>query len=154
MKLARIFVSNFIFFLCAVSVKSAFAIELPDKQPKFLSPDEAFIMSHELINDKHVRVSWKIEPGYYLYMGMFEFESLNEDNKINRIEMPDGKKKTDEFFGEVDIYYFSTSADIYLENSITETADLKIKYQGCADAGLCYPPVFKKISLKKKIFND
>ena len=154
MKLARIFVSNFIFFLCAVSVKSAFAIELPDKQPKFLSPDEAFIMSHELINDKHVRVSWKIEPGYYLYMGMFEFESLNKDNKIHRIEMPEGKKKTDEFFGEVDIYYFSTSADIYLENSITETADLKIKYQGCADAGLCYPPVFKKISLKKKIFND
>ena len=77
-------------------------------------------------------------------MGMFEFESLNEENKINRIEMPDGKKKTDEFFGEVDIYYFSTNADIFLENSITETADFKIKYQGCADAGLCYPPVFKK----------
>tara|TARA_B100000676_G_scaffold244571_1_gene246714 strand:- start:2856 stop:4607 length:1752 start_codon:yes stop_codon:yes gene_type:complete len=150
MKLTRIFISNFLFFLFAVSAKSGFTVELPDKQPEFLSPDEAFIMSHELINDKHVRVSWKIQPGYYLYMGMFEFESLNEDNKINRIEMPDGKKKTDEFFGDVDIYYFSTSADIFLESSITETADFKIKYQGCADAGLCYPPVFKKISLKKK----
>ena len=38
-------------------------------------------------------------------MGMFEFESLDQQNKIKKVEMPDGKKKTDEFFGEVDIYY-------------------------------------------------
>ena len=59
-------------------------------------------------------------------------------------------KKTDEFFGEVDIYYYSVSADIYMEKAISDTFELKVKYQGCADAGLCYPPIFKNISIKKR----
>ena len=67
------------------------------------------------------------------------------------IVIPDGKKKTDEFFGEVDIYYNSTEAEVYLENSVYDYIELKIKYQGCADAGLCYPPVFKTITVKKKV---
>ena len=111
-------------------------------------------MSHEIINDNHLKVTWQIHPGYYLYMGMFEFESLDNNNKIQKVEMPEGKKKTDEFFGEVDIYYYQTEADVYLENKISDNLELKIKYQGCADAGLCYPPVFKKISVKKKLTSN
>ena len=128
--------------------------ELPKTQTEFLSPDEAFVMSHEIINDNHLKVTWQIHPGYYLYMGMFEFESLDNNNKIQKVEMPEGKKKTDEFFGEVDIYYYQTEADVYLENKISDNLELKVKYQGCADAGLCYPPVFKKISVKKKLTSN
>ena len=154
MKLIKTIFFNSLFFLCLVVGSKVQASDLPISQSEFLSPDEAFIMSHEVINDKHVKINWKIHPGYYLYMGMFEFESLDENNQIKKVEMPDGKKKTDEFFGEVDIYYFSTSADVYLENKLTEYIDLKIKYQGCADAGLCYPPVFKKITIKKKLITS
>ena len=132
-------------------VNTVLASDLPKTQPEFLSPDEAFVVSYELINDKQVNINWNIHPGYYLYMGMFEFESLDQQNKIKKVEMPDGKKKTDEFFGEVDIYYNSTEADVYLENNVNDYIDLKIKYQGCADAGLCYPPVFKTITVKKKV---
>ena len=132
-------------------VNTVLASDLPKTQSEFLSPDEAFVISYELINEKQVNINWNIHPGYYLYMGMFEFESLDLQNKIKKVEMPDGKKKTDEFFGEVDIYYNSTEADVYLENSVNDYIDLKIKYQGCADAGLCYPPVFKTITVKKKV---
>ena len=128
--------------------------ELPKTQTEFLSPDEAFVMSHEIINDNHLKVTWQIHPGYYLYMGMFEFESIDNNNKIQKVEMPEGKKKMDEFFGEVDIYYYQTEADVYLENKISDNLELKVKYQGCADAGLCYPPVFKKISVKKKLTSN
>lgn len=132
-------------------VNTVLASDLPKTQPEFLSPDEAFVVSYELINEKQVNINWNIHPGYYLYMGMFEFESLDLQNKIKKVEMPDGKKKTDEFFGEVDIYYNSTEAEVYLENNVNDYIDLKIKYQGCADAGLCYPPVFKTITVKKKV---
>jgi len=135
----------------ALLVNTVLASDLPKTQPKFLSPDETFVISYELINEKQVNINWNIHPGYYLYMGMFEFESLDQQNKIKKVEMPDGKKKTDEFFGEVDIYYNSTEAEVYLENSIYDYIELKIKYQGCADAGLCYPPVFKTIKVKKKL---
>ncbi|MEL0103725.1 MAG: protein-disulfide reductase DsbD [Gammaproteobacteria bacterium] len=140
-----------IILFSALLVNTALASDLPKTQPEFLSPDEAFVVSYELINEKQVNINWNIHPGYYLYMGMFEFESLDQQNKIKKVEMPDGKKKTDEFFGEVDIYYNSTEAEVYLENSIYDYIELKIKYQGCADAGLCYPPVFKTIKVKKKL---
>ena len=119
------------------------ASEIPNTANKFLSPDEAFIITHEIVNNNHLRVNWLIHPGYYLYMGMFEFKSLDEDNKIQKVKMPEGEKKTDEFFGEVDIYYYSVSADVYLWKNVSDTIELKIKYQGCADAGLCYPPSIK-----------
>ena len=124
--------------------------DLPKNQTEFLSPDEAFQMTYNVLDEKHIAVNWKIHPGYYLYMGMFEFESLDENNNIIKVEMPDGEKKTDEFFGQVDVYYLTTNADIFLEKNILDTINIKIKYQGCADAGLCYPPISKNITLKKK----
>ena len=61
---------------CALFINTALASDLPKTQPEFLSPDEAFIVSYELISDKQVNINWKIHPGYYC-MGMFEFESLD-----------------------------------------------------------------------------
>ena len=123
--------------------------ELPVNQAEFLSPDEAFKIDYEIVDQNHAKINWIIHPGYYLYMGMFEFESL-DTNKISKVEMPEGKKKQDEFFGDVDVYYFSAEADVYFVDDIKDSIELKVKYQGCADAGLCYPPVFKTITVKKK----
>ena len=54
----------------------------PETATQFLPPDEAFIPSVEQIEDKHIRVSWKIADGYYLYVGMFEF-SIDDNNIIS-----------------------------------------------------------------------
>ena len=124
--------------------------ELPKNDSEFLSPEDAFKINYEIVNHNQIKINWKIHPGYYLYMGMFEFESLDESNKIIKVEMPEGEKKKDEFFGDVDVFYYSTVADIFFEKNINDSHKIKIKYQGCADAGLCYPPVFKTLSLKKK----
>jgi thiol:disulfide interchange protein DsbD len=123
--------------------------ELPVNQAEFLSPDDAFKIDYEIVDQNHAKINWIIHPGYYLYMGMFEFESL-DTNKISKVEMPEGKKKQDEFFGDVDVYYYSAEADVYFVDDIKDSIELKVKYQGCADAGLCYPPVFKTIIIKKK----
>ena len=142
-----------IYFILLIACCSLLTInnaksELPINQAEFLSPDEAFKIDYNIVGQNHVKINWIIHPGYYLYMGMFEFESLDE-NKISKIEMPEGKKKQDEFFGDVDVYYYSAEADVYFVDDIEDSIELKVKYQGCADAGLCYPPVFKTITLKK-----
>ena len=134
---------------CSLLTMNYAKSELPINQAEFLSPDEAFKIDYNIVDQNHVKINWIIHPGYYLYMGMFEFKSLDE-NKISKIEMPEGKKKQDEFFGDVDVYYYSAEADVYFFDDIKNSIELKVKYQGCADAGLCYPPVFKTITLKKK----
>ena len=134
---------------CSLLTMNYAKSELPINQAEFLSPDEAFKIDYNIVDQNHVKINWIIHPGYYLYMGMFEFKSLGE-NKISKIEMPEGKKKQDEFFGNVDVYYYSAEADVYFLDDIKNSIELKVKYQGCADAGLCYPPIFKTITLKKK----
>ena len=127
---------------------SVFGIDLPDGQPEFLHPDKAFKMSVTNIGKKKIMIDWQIEKGYYLYMGMFEFSTDRENVKIINAQMPDGTKKVDEFFGNVDVYYNSTRAELTFDD-INKNTNLIIKYQGCADAGLCYPPIKKVISLDK-----
>jgi len=133
---------------CSLFIINYAKSDLPVNQAEFLSPDEAFKIDYNIVDENHVKINWIIHPGYYLYMGMFEFKSLDA-NKILKVEMPEGKKKQDEFFGDVDVYYYSAEADVYFVDDIEDSIELKVKYQGCADAGLCYPPVFKTITLKK-----
>ena len=132
---------------------SVFGTGLPDDQPEFLAPDKAFKMSVTSIGEKRISIDWQIEKGYYLYMGMFEFSTDRDDVKITKAQMPDGTKKVDEFFGDVDVYYNSTTAELTFDN-INEDANLIIKYQGCADAGLCYPPIRKIVALKEYSSED
>ena len=131
-------------FVCADIIKN---------QTEFLPPDKAFQPSIKIVGDNHLEINWDIEKGYYLYVGMFEFSVDSSDMKIIKVEMPDGKKKKDEFFGDVDVYYNFTKANIYFDK-ITSKTNLIIKYQGCADAGLCYPPVTKKFSLEQYASHD
>jgi len=118
-----------------------------DKSNEFLHPDKAFIPTLTKINDNHLRVKWKIEDGYYLYMGMFKFQIEGNNIEIDKVAMPDGLKKTDEFFGDVDVFYNFVQADIFLKNSPKDDFKLIIYYQGCADAGLCYPPIKKTLKV-------
>ena len=114
---------------------------------EFLHPDKAFIPSLTKINDTHFKVKWKIESGYYLYMGMFKFEVEDDDISIDKITMPDGIKKSDQFFGDVDVFYNYAEANIFLKSPPKSNFNLIVYYQGCADAGLCYPPVKKTLKV-------
>lgn len=127
---------------------SALGLDLPDKRQEFISPDEAFVMSVSEINNNQMLINWEIEKGYYLYMGMFEFSTDQDEVKIIEATMPDGTRKVDEFFGDVDVFYNKTNVKLVF-NKIIEGTNLIVKYQGCADAGLCYPPIKKVISLDR-----
>ncbi|MGD2021048.1 MAG: protein-disulfide reductase DsbD [Thiohalocapsa sp.] len=117
---------------------------------EFLQPDQAFRISGAPAGADAVRVSWDIEPGYYMYRSKFRFESESPGIRLGRPELPPAKTKQDEFFGEVQIYRDRVEVTVPVERGANagDVVALEAKSQGCADAGLCYPPQKQRILLE------
>lgn len=110
--------------------------DLFSQGPKFLPQEQAFIFNFSQQQDR-VIIRWQIHDGYYLYKEKFKLQSPT--TAITAIQFPTGEEHYDEYFGEQEVYRneveFSLSvADVSKDHEIT------LEYQGCADAGLCYPP--------------
>ena len=134
-------------FLLLFQTASYASPSIPTADPEFLSPDDAFKVSLSYSSNDQLIVTWDIEKNYYLYVGMIDFSLVGaNDNNIIKIQLPKGIKKTDEFFGEVDIYKGRISADVTFAKPI-DKLELQVMYQGCAEAGLCYPPIKKTYNL-------
>lgn len=107
----------------------------------FLPVTEAYQLNTEFEPDGRLRLNWQIADAYYLYRHGFKVVLKNADGDTleTALEIPAGKEKNDEYFGLVQVYYHS--ADIYLDQ-IPKAGELNLAVtsQGCADAGLCYPP--------------
>jgi thiol:disulfide interchange protein DsbD len=122
------------------------------EEPEFLPVDEAFVLTTEVGADGSVLARWEIADGYYLYRHRFEFDSrTSADQAASPItfgdaEIPPGKRKVDEFFGEVEVYYHDAQARVPVAAG-AGLVEVGIGYQGCADAGLCYPPETKWLAL-------
>jgi len=83
-------------------------------------------------------INWQAAPGYYLYKHRFAFKQADSGIPVS-VRIPDGKAKHDEYFGDVEVYYNQITVTLPA-HSVNEQNILLINYQGCADAGLCYPP--------------
>ena len=125
------------------------------EQPEFLSVDNAFQFSLETGGDGNYSLLFQIEEGYYLYKDQFDAWT-SRDGARERVPLllPEGLKKTDEYFGEVNVFY--TSLKVALKNlpSGSDPSKVIVRYQGCADRGLCYPPVEKEINLENGFISD
>ena len=125
------------------------------EQPEFLPVDEAFQFSLETGGDGNYSLLFQIKEGYYLYKDQFDAWT-SRDGGRERVELllPEGLKKTDEYFGEVNVFY--TSLKVALKNLPfgSDPSKVIVRYQGCADRGLCYPPVEKEINLENGFISD
>ena len=108
--------------------------------PEFLPVEQAYQLEVEIIDTQNIRVYWQIAPNYYLYQHRFDFNLENDQGAVDLIaDMPTALSRNDEYFGEVQVYYHN--ADINLQvQQVIERGTLSVTSQGCADAGLCYPP--------------
>ena len=107
-------------------------------QTEFLPVDEAYPTQIALTDDGKVRVSWIMPEGYYLYRHSLGIEGL-EGTQVGELVVPEGILKHDEFFGETEVYYKFLEIDAPIESQAGDVV-VRVDYQGCADAGLCYPP--------------
>ncbi|MEX1993820.1 MAG: protein-disulfide reductase DsbD [Steroidobacteraceae bacterium] len=142
-------------YLCALAVAvsagaSAQGLLGPtSNQDQFLPVDEAFVFTASADGGEQIALDWRIEPGYYLYRHRISARTSTPGFALGDVAMPDGKKKTDEFFGDVEVYYDALSATVALTRQAdAATLEIAVSYQGCADAGLCYPPLTKTVTIE------
>ena len=110
------------------------------QQSEFLPVREAYRLDGALTTNGQLRLYWQIAEGYYLYQHMFKVRHADASSPANlSISFPPALDKTDEFFGDVSVYYDEADLTATLPDDATRLT-LAITYQGCADAGLCYPP--------------
>ncbi len=110
------------------------------QQTEFLPVREAYRLDGALTADGQLRLHWQISEGYYLYQHMFTVRHAGASKPTNlSIGFPPALDKTDEFFGDVSVYYDVANLAVSLPGGEARL-ELAVTYQGCADAGLCYPP--------------
>jgi thioredoxin:protein disulfide reductase len=116
---------------------------------QFLPVDQAFVFTALADGGDRVLLDWQVAPGYYLYRHRTSAKTETPGFALGDIAMPDGKKKTDEFFGDVEVYYGILSATVPVTRPEGASSfEIQVSYQGCADAGLCYPPVTKTVAIE------
>jgi thiol:disulfide interchange protein DsbD len=112
----------------------------PGSTPQFLPVEEAYQLEVEVRDDGSLRIYWQIADSYYLYQHRFTFKLMDASGEVPlAVEFPEALQHEDEYFGQVQVYY--DHADIVAVPQRREgQATLTLGSQGCADAGLCYPP--------------
>ena len=115
----------------------------------FLPPDEAFKPYLEALDGNTVEISFQIAPGYYLYKDKISASSKLDSIQLGRIELPTGKVHSDEYFGDSEVFYDEVFGKVSLARATPDEMDLDIEigYQGCAEGGICYPPITRTLSV-------
>ena len=119
-------------------------------EPELLEPDKAFQFTARLKDARSIEISYRVAPGYYLYRDKFRFTAAPAEVKLGAPQMPPGKLKLDEFFGEVETYRGDLRIIVPLEiqGAAVPAVLLTAVSQGCADVGVCYVPHEQKAELK------
>jgi len=107
----------------------------------FLPVDQAFVFSAQSPSRDLVRLRWDIADDYYLYRDKTKITTRATDVQLGSPSIPGGKTEHDEYFGEQVVFYGEMVADVPVATAAdVGEVTLEVTYQGCADAGLCYPP--------------
>ncbi len=118
-----------------------------NNQPEFLHPDQAFKFDIYSENARSLIARFDIADGYYLYRDKISFQSQTAGVTLAEYQLPSGIKKEDEYFGLSETYYHGFEAVLPLKQQPQAggKARLTVTYQGCADKGICYPPIKKNV---------
>ncbi|MBP9712355.1 MAG: protein-disulfide reductase DsbD [Sterolibacterium sp.] len=106
-----------------------------------LDPNQAFRFSARALDAHTIEARWQIAPEYYLYRDKFRFEAEPASIKLGAAQLPPGKLKADDNFGSVETYHDSVTIRLPVEAGDRSQFTLKARSQGCADMGICYPPL-------------
>jgi thiol:disulfide interchange protein DsbD len=121
---------------------------------ELLPADKAFQFLAEVKDEHTLHLSWIIAEGYYLYRDKIKLRLLNSRNvNLGAYQIPHGQSVHDNTFGQVEIFHQLLQFEVALLRKTTpaETLTLVADFQGCADRGVCYPPMSAEITLKLPI---
>lgn len=112
-----------------------------------LPVEQAFQGSARALDPQFIEVSFKIADGYYLYRHRFKFQAEGADLSLGEPQLPPGKPKKDDAFGEVEIYRKELRFLVPITAGGTAPFSLRMTSQGCADMGICYPPQVQTVQI-------
>lgn len=124
------------------------ALDLASGQPEVVDPEKAFLIDVAPVDAETLRARFTIADCCYLYRDKTSFELAG--GRLGNYELPKGKTKNDEFFGEMQVYYDGFEVRLPVTGIAQATpAVLKVGYQGCSEKGvaICYPPTTKQFQL-------
>ena len=116
----------------------------------FLPVDQAFHFEALPDGPTRVKLYWEIAQGYYLYRNRVSVTTEQPGVQLGALTLPKGESHTDEYFGTQEVYHQELIATQSVARAAGAPLQLKltVKYQGCADAGLCYPPQKRQIEVE------
>lgn len=126
-----------------------------DDEDRLLDPEEAYILNAEVVDGTRIELNWQIAEGTYLYQDKIEL-SLPDGQSvaIGDYHLPEPEIKKDSIrpdgsIGDTAVYHDSIDLSVPLQRATTDPLDLEltVKYQGCAEIGVCYPPITKQFTL-------
>lgn len=118
-----------------------------DNSKDFLPVREAFQLNLIDTTPELIKLRFVATEGYYLYRHRFQFRTEPADIGLGAAQLPDGEKKHDEYFGDVEVYHGILDIDLPRKPGDNRPFTLIVTYQGCADKGLCYPPETERLSI-------
>ncbi|MCT8285810.1 protein-disulfide reductase DsbD [Xanthomonas translucens pv. translucens] len=125
--------------LCLLALAACPALAVDEKD--LLPVDQAFVLTAQAPERGRIELHWKITEGYYLYRHRIAVRVLDGFKPNPTLQLPAGHKKTDPYFGEVETYRGALNAvQSGVADPATTSVQVEVRYQGCADAGVCYPP--------------
>ena len=132
-----------ILLLCSTSVFAGL-FDAPGRS-SFTPADQAFVFDFQQ-NQHDLNLNWQVKEGYYLYRKQISITPAQA--QVGPLQLPAGVAHEDEFYGKSEIYRGQLSVPVAVVQA-DKGATLTVTYQGCADAGLCYPPETKVIPLSE-----
>jgi len=119
---------------------------------ELLPIDDAFILTVSTPTRERIELNWQIAEGYYLYRHRTRVV-VQSGFDAQPLQLPEGQKSVDEFFGEVETYRQQLQARLP-GNALADQVILDVHYQGCADLGVCYPPQKRTFNLTLPAANN
>ena len=118
-----------------------------DNSKDFLPVRQAFQLNLSDTTPESIKLQFVATEGYYLYRHRFQFRTEPADIGLGAAQLPDGEKKHDEYFGDVEVYHGILDVSLPRKAGDNRPFTLVVTYQGCADKGLCYPPETERMSI-------
>ena len=129
-----------VLIVCVAWTAPARAVDESDLLPV----DQAFALSAQAPARDRIELTWNIADGYYLYRQRIHVQV--EGFEADALQLPEGTRHHDEFFGDVETYRRQLRA-VLPGIARRDAVAVTVKYQGCADLGVCYPPQTRRLTL-------
>ena len=119
-----------------------------------LDPEQAFRLSSQ-IDGATVHLHWDIAPHHYLYRDKLLIKSIEPAGALAEIAIPAGEEKQDPFLGKVSIFHNVLDVAVPVPGiGAGQPVKLSVTFQGCAEAGICYPPMEQIVELTTSSASD